>query len=121
MKTTLGFLTRFAARPARTGARVIGLLSLLLMLGTIVILVQTSEVQAGQTCCAIVGFEPVNGIVTAKDRATGRTFQFKVADPRLFKALKIGQPVDADLKTMRASLRVTGFEPVNGITIINLK
>jgi len=42
------------------------------------------------------------GLATARETVTGRTFQFKVDDPRLVGGLKIGQSVGADFQAQMA-------------------
>src|SRR5262245_15225184 len=62
------------------------------------------RIDAGVPCCNITGYTPVDGIVTAKETATGRIFQFKVTDPALLKTLKVGQKVWADFGTKKVSV-----------------
>lgn len=62
-------------------------------------------------CCNIVGIQP-NGLVTAQERAGARRqFQFQVNDPALLRSLRVGQPIQADLTTMRVSVRLDRLEP----------
>jgi hypothetical protein len=70
----------------------------------------TPESRAATPCCAIVGIQP-SGVVTARETATGRTFEFRVDDRRLLATLKPAQPVHADFTTMRVSVRPDGLEP----------
>ena len=70
---------------------------------------------AGVPCCAITAIQPdpadpVGGIVSARETATGRTFQFKVS-AKLLKGLKVGQAIYADFKTMKVSLNPDGAAP----------
>ena len=119
MKTASGCLSRFASRLHPGGDSALTLLSLALVVAVVLVAVRIPE--AAALCCAIVGLDRATGLVTAKETATGRTFQFKVADPRLVKSLTIGQPVAADFSTMQAHLRVSGAEPINGFKIILVK
>lgn len=73
-------------------------------------LVFAAESRALEPCCGIVGIG-ASGVVTARETATGRTFEFQVADRRLLGTLKVGQPVHADFKTMRVSVQPDGIEP----------
>src|SRR3989442_5948058 len=60
------------------------------------------RVQSPLSCCVVAAADVRNGIVTARETATGRTFQFKVDDLRLVGAFKIGQSVGADLQAQMA-------------------
>lgn len=68
------------------------------------------ESLAASPCCGIVSVAP-SGAVSARETATGRTFEFQVADRRLLSTLKVGQPVYADFKTMKVSVHTDGIEP----------
>ncbi len=57
---------------------------------------------AGEPCCTIAAIDAARGIVTARDTATGRTFQFQ-ADPRDFGSLRVGDAVTADLEAGRVT------------------
>lgn len=70
----------------------------------------TPESRAAAPCCGIVDIQP-SGVVTARETATGRSFEFRVADRRLLSTLKPGQPVHADFTTMRVSVEPDGQEP----------
>ena len=97
----------------------------------VTVLVAPSVAYAGQPvrrpsapCCVITGFTPVDGVVAARETATGRAFQFKVTDSALLKALKVGQKVYANFTTRKVSvdgvvpccsfISVDGFTPVDG-------
>lgn len=67
---------------------------------------------AAQPCCSITNI--AGGLVTAKETATGKTFQFQVTDPALMKSLRVGQKVYADFGTQRVS--VDGVQPCCSIT-----
>jgi hypothetical protein len=79
------------------------------------LLVSAAESRAATPCCAIVEIG-TSGVVTAREAATGRTLEFRVADRRLLATLKVGQPVHADFTTMRVSVQPDGLEPCCGIT-----
>ena len=49
--------------------------------------------------------------MTGYEKATGRKFQFKVIDTKLLFGLRVGQPVYANFKTMRVSVRSDGSPP----------
>lgn len=59
---------------------------------------------AAEPCCSIVGIQP-KGLVTAQERVGARCpFQFQVNDPALLRSPRVGQPIQADLTTMRVSV-----------------
>ena len=62
-----------------------------------------------EPCCNIQSVDPVNGIVTGKVGATGRTFRFEVKDAALLGTLKVGQRIWADFGTSK--VRINGVEP----------
>jgi hypothetical protein len=55
-------------------------------------------------CCSITAIDAKTGAVSAKVHATGRAFQFKVTDPKLFPSLRVGQAVYANLTAKQISL-----------------
>ena len=57
--------------------------------------------------------------MTAKNPATGKTFQFKVGDRALLKGLKVGQKVAADFGSGEVS--VDGLDPCCNIVQPALK
>ena len=77
-------------------------------------LVSPAESRAATPCCGIVEIG-ASGVVTARETATGRTFEFRVADRRLLAGLRVGQPVYADFTTMRVSVQPDGATPCCGI------
>ena len=66
---------------------------------------------AGEPCCAISAIDRAAHRVTARETTTGRTFQFRLPDMRALQALKVGQAIHADFKTMKVSLRPDGASP----------
>ena len=60
-------------------------------------------------CCAIGSVNASTGVVTATVTATGRVFQFKVADRALLGTLTPGQKVWADFGAGR--VRIHGVDP----------
>jgi len=64
---------------------------------------------AATPCCSITSIDVKTGLATAKDTATGQTFQFKVTDAALLNLLKVGQGVYANFKTRQVS--VNGADP----------
>src|SRR2546427_4274940 len=60
------------------------------------------RVQSPLSCWVVAAADVRNVMVTARETATGRTFQFKVDDLRLVGALKIGQSVGADFQAQMA-------------------
>jgi len=65
--------------------------------------------EAAAPCCVVVAIDAKSGLVTAKNFATGKTFQFKVGDKALLKGLKIGQKVAADFASGKVT--VDGISP----------
>ena len=63
---------------------------------------------AASPCCNVIGIE-ASGVVTASENATGREFQFRVADKALLSSLHIGQAISADFATQKVS--VDGLSP----------
>src|ERR1700682_5479752 len=55
-------------------------------------------------CCNVTAVDAGTGMVTAKENATGKIFQFKVTDAELLKSLKVGQGVYANFGAMQVSL-----------------
>lgn len=55
-------------------------------------------------CCAVTGIDARAGVVTAKVNTTSQTFQFKVADVRVVRRLRVGQAVYANFTTNQVSL-----------------
>lgn len=88
----------------------------LVILAAVLVLVTlpVSQASAITPCCEITSlkFGPVDGIVTAVDKATGRTFDFSVSSA-LLKTLRIGQAVYAEFGAGKVS--INGFGPVDGI------
>ncbi|MFZ5877664.1 MAG: hypothetical protein ACOYXU_14855 [Nitrospirota bacterium] len=67
------------------------------------------EVNAGEPCCSVAAIDARSGLVTAKETATGKTFQFKVTDKALLKTLKVGAAMNADFDTQKVTIH--GGEP----------
>jgi hypothetical protein len=69
---------------------------------------------AGEPCCSVTAIDAKTGVVTAKEAATGRAFQFQVKDAAMLKSLKVGQEIPADLKAMTVTLPAAkpGAKPV---------
>jgi Cu/Ag efflux protein CusF len=72
-----------------------------------------SSVKPAAPCCGITGIDLSAGVVTARETATGKTFQFKVENAALLKSLKAGQGVYANFGTHQVS--VDGITPCCGI------
>jgi len=81
------------------------------LLGALFLAITVLEPWAGAAapCCAITAIDVKTGVVTAKETATGQTFQFKVTDAALLNSLKVGQGVYANFKTRQVS--VNGANP----------
>jgi Cu/Ag efflux protein CusF len=76
-----------------------------------------NKVKPGAPCCTITSINLKTGLVTAVENATGRSFQFKVANAALLKAMKTGQGVYANFATRQVS--VDGATPCCGISSIS--
>ena len=57
-----------------------------------------------KACCPITAVDVRTGLVTAKETATGKSFQFKVTDEKMLKTLKVGQGIYANFKTQKVSV-----------------
>lgn len=55
-------------------------------------------------CCLVTAIGSPAGVVTAKENATGRTFEFQVPNPKLMPQIHVGTPVYANFSTMQVSL-----------------
>jgi hypothetical protein len=73
------------------------------------------EVSAGTPCCSITTIDMKTGIVTAKNTATGETFEFKLGNAAQIRNIKIGDQVSTDSQTREVT--VHSFQPVDGILI----
>ncbi|MCR4301296.1 MAG: hypothetical protein NUV51_06770 [Sulfuricaulis sp.] len=73
------------------------------------------EVGAGTPCCSITAIDMKTGIVTAKNTATGGTFEFRLGNAAQIKNIKIGDQVSTDFQTREVT--VHSFQPVDGILI----
>ena len=52
----------------------------------------------------IIAVDPRAGVVSAREAATGRTFQFTVTDAALLRRLQPGQPVDGDFQALTVTI-----------------
>lgn len=59
---------------------------------------------SAQSCCSVTAIDLRSGAVSAKENATGRSFQFRVADGKVLGSLRVGQGVYANFKTSQVSL-----------------
>lgn len=59
---------------------------------------------AATPCCIVTGVDIRTGVLAAQERATGRTFQFKVPNATLLKTLHAGSPLYANFSAMQVSL-----------------
>ena len=75
---------------------------------------ENSAAKPANPCCAVVSVDTAKGVATARDQATGRTFDFFVADAALLKSLP-GRSVFANFRTNQVS--VDGLEPCCGIAV----
>ncbi len=63
-----------------------------------------APVPAATTCCVITAINSTTGMVSATENATGKAFQFKVADSALLNSLKVGQGVYANFGASQVSV-----------------
>jgi Cu/Ag efflux protein CusF len=49
-----------------------------------------------EPCCSVVAVDAKTGIVSARDKTTGKTFKFNVSDKAMLKGLKAGDAVQAN-------------------------
>ncbi len=73
------------------------------------------EAGAGTPCCRVTAVDGRTGIVSAKNTASGETFEFRLGDAAQTGNLKIGDPVSADFRNRQVT--VHSFQPVEGILI----
>jgi hypothetical protein len=85
----------------------------------VVIVFAASEVRAAEPCCGVTAVDARSGVVTARQTATGRTFQFKLDDTSLASAIKVGQTVEADFQTGKVTVRPAESEPCCNIASID--
>jgi hypothetical protein len=55
-------------------------------------------------CCGVTAIDQRSGVVTARENARGRTFQFTVTNAALLRTVRIGQEVYANFTTQQVSL-----------------
>jgi hypothetical protein len=89
-----------------------------LVIGASIAVSVPPEVSAGTPCCSITIIDMKTGIVTAKNTATGETFEFKLGDAAQIRNIKIGDQVSTDFQTREVT--VHSFQPVDGILIKKL-
>ena len=66
---------------------------------------------AAEPCCNVSLIDQKSGIVTAKVKATGATFTFKVSNSNYLKGLKVGDAVDANFQTAKVAITKYSLEP----------
>ena len=59
----------------------------------------------------MTGVNTKTSVVTAIDRASGKSFSFKVNDQKLLRGIKTGDAVDADFASSQVSLPKYGAQP----------
>ena len=82
---------------------------LLVLASFLAIVLLATPAWAATPCCGVTAIDARAGIATAREAATGRTFQFKVANPAQLKGLKVGQKIHANFGTRKVSL--DGLQP----------
>lgn len=87
-----------------------------LIIGALIAVSVPPEVGAATPCCTITSIDMKTGIVTAKDTATGETFEFKLGNAAQIRNIRIGDQVSTDSQTREVT--VHSFQPVDGITVM---
>ena len=64
----------------------------------------TGRAQASEPCCNVTAIDARTGVVTAKDKASGREFKFHVTQAASLRTLRAGSPVYADFAAKNVSL-----------------
>ncbi len=75
-----------------------------MLAAALLVLIFATNARVQAPCCEITAIDARTGIVTARVKATSRTFQFAVKSPATLGSLKIGQGVHANLTTREVSL-----------------
>lgn len=86
-----------------------------LIIGALIAVSVPPGVSAATPCCTITSIDMKTGILTAKDTATGETFEFKLGNPAKIKNIKIGDQVSTDFQNREVT--VHSFQPVDGIIV----
>jgi len=87
-----------------------------LILGASIAASVPPEASADTPCCRITTIDVKTGILTAKNTATGETFEFRLGNAAQIRNIKIGDQVSPDFQTRMVT--VHSFQPVEGILII---
>src|SRR5207245_11731645 len=61
------------------------------------------QVQPANPCCNITGID-ASGRVTARETASGRTFEFQVKDAAMLNSLHLGQSIAANFGTSQVTI-----------------
>lgn len=88
-------------------------LALLLVLGAAL---AAFDDQPAVPCCAITGIDATTGMVTAVHNATGRSFQFQVAEAAVLQGLEVGQSIDANFTKQVAITHVVLTAPMANVS-----
>lgn len=78
--------------------------------------VKKPTIYGADPCCSILTIG-ANGLVTARDSATGKTFQFHATNQAVRNSLRIGQKIHADFGTQQVS--VDGLQPCCAIVSVS--
>jgi hypothetical protein len=63
-----------------------------------------NKLKPSQPCCNITAIDSNTGVVTAKENASGKMFQFKVTDAALLRTLQAGQGIYANFGARKVSV-----------------
>ena len=75
--------------------------------------------QAGTSCCEVTAIHAKDGTAMARINANGKTFMFKVSDPKMLQAVKVGDAVQANFKTGRVTVKPKGtIPPIAGVILL---
>lgn len=69
------------------------------------------KAKQGEPCCNVVAIDAKTGIVSARDKTTGKTFKFNVSDKAMLKGLKAGDAVQANFAAGQVAIKKYSVEP----------
>ena len=73
--------------------------------------VDQAKPKTAEPCCNIVAISVTDGVVTARETASGYTFKFKLTDKKLLSVLKVGDKVWADFAAKKVRLLKADAQP----------
>jgi hypothetical protein len=79
------------------------------------------DASASEPCCNVTSIDARSGVVSARENASGRTIRIRLDSVEPINGIKVGQLVDADFKTMKATVRPAASEPCCAVTAVNAR